>query len=217
MGDTEYYAALLAAENAARLAARAEAGEIEVTDLHPNAVRPYAWYLNGSPTGMFRSNIDRSDVPSDTAAITSGTMLSVPVLLFAGDVVTNLTFASGATAAGTPTHWFFALYDTAATPALIGQSADQTTTAWAANTSKTLALAAPYTVRATGWYRASVSVTASTVPTLSGITVMTAASAGVVTGQIVLAQTSGSALGATAPATIASPTTATQVPYVVAT
>jgi hypothetical protein len=53
-------------------------------------------------------------------------MTSVAIPLEVGDVVTNLTFLSGATAAGTPTNYWFALYDTSATPALIAQSADQT-------------------------------------------------------------------------------------------
>ena len=144
-------------------------------------------------------------------------MLNAAIYLYAGDVVTNLTFTSGATAGGSLTHWFFALYDTQATPALIAQTADQTSGAWAANTAKTLALAAPYTVPTSGWYQAAVSITASTVPTLIGVTLLTKASSGVVTGQVVLAQTSGSAIGATAPATVASPATAVQVPYVVAT
>jgi hypothetical protein len=227
VGETEYQTGLVEALKARRVSESVPtlgvetsdlaAGAVAVGNLAPAAVRPYAWLLNGSPAGTVRSNIDRTDVSSDTAAIATGTMLNAAVYLFAGDVVTNLTFTSGATAGASLTHWFFALYDTQATPALIAQSADQTSTAWAANTSKTLALSAPYTVPTTGWYRAAVSITASTVPTLIGVTVQTKASSGVVSGQVMLAQTSGSAVGATAPATIATPATATQVPYVVAT
>lgn len=192
-------------------------GLLTPADVGGNAVRLYDYYLNGSPAGLIRSSISRIDVGSDTAAISTGTMLSTALLLFAGDVVTNLTFTTGVTALSGGTHWFFALYDTQATPALIAQTADQTNTAWGANTAKTVALSAPYTVPTTGFYRAAVSVTATTVPTLMGRTAMTGASAGVVSGQVVLAQISGSGVGGTAPATIATPSTALQIPYVVAT
>jgi hypothetical protein len=174
------------------------------------------YYLNGAPAFM-RTNLFRSQAGGNLAALTTQVMTSVAVLLFAGEIVTNLTFMSGATAAGSPTNWWFALHDTAATPALIAQSADQTTTAWAADTAKTLALSAPYTVPTTGIYYADVMVKATTVPTLIGATVQADASGAVVAGMKVLARTSGSSLTATAPSTIATPTTVGTVPYVVIT
>lgn len=174
------------------------------------------YYLNGAPTFM-RYNMLRRSAGGNLSALTTQVMLSAAILLYAGDVVTNLTFMSGATAAGTPTNWWFALYDTQATPALIAQSADQTTGAWAADTAKTLALSAPYTVPTTGIYYAAIMVKATTPPTLIGASVQADASGAVVTGQKVLARTSGSALAATAPATIAAPTTVGTVPYVVIT
>lgn len=177
-----------------------------------------AWLLGGSPSGVLRENMDRRYLSGNLAALTTQIMTSVALPLDAGDVVTNLTFLSGGTAAGTPTNWWFALYDDSATPALIAQSADQTSTAWAANTAKTLALSAAYKVPRPGIYYAAVMVKATTVPTLAGFTLENAAAAGaVVSGQKVLAQTSGSSLTDTAPATIASPTTVATVPYVVAT
>ena len=175
------------------------------------------WLLNGSPTGMFRANLRRSEVGGNLAALTTQIMTAVALYLEAGDVVTNLTFCSATTAAGTPTNWWFALYSTATTPALIAQSADQTNTAWAANTAKTLALSAPYTVPTTGIYYAAVHVKATTVPTLLGASLNATASAAVVTGQKVLANTSGSSLTDTAPSTIATPTAVGSVPYCVAT
>lgn len=173
--------------------------------------------LNGSPSGTFRVNMRRTEAGGNLAALTTQIMTAVALYLEAGDVVTNLTFMSGATGAGTPTNWWFALYDTVATPALIAQTADQTSTAWAADTAKTVALSAPYTVTATGIFYAGVMVKATTVPTLIGASIQTDASGAIVTGQKVLARTSGSALTATAPATIATPTTVGTVPYVVAT
>jgi hypothetical protein len=175
------------------------------------------WLLNGSPTGMFRATLRRSECSGNLAALTTQVMTSVAICLEAGDVVTNLTFMSGATAANVPTNWWFGLYDTQATPALIAQTADQLTAAWAADTAKTLALSAPYTVPTTGVYYAAVMVKATTPPTLIGATVQADASGAVVTGQKVLARTSGSALTGTAPGTIAASTTVGTVPYAVAT
>jgi hypothetical protein len=185
-------------------------------------VRDALAYLNTSdpsgPDTFCRRNLPRVglyDSASDTGqvALASGVMTSVPIFLVAGDVVTNLSFRSGATAAGTPTNYWFALYSDAATPALLGQTADQTSTAWAANTTKTLALAAPYTVPKTGIYWAAIAVTATTPPTLLGA----CAAPAIVTGERNLSQSSGSALTATAPATIATPTAKTFAPYVVVT
>ena len=171
-------------------------------------------YLNPAAERM---NMRRGQVVSNCAALTTQVMTSVALPLMNGDVVTNLTFLSGATQAGTPTNWWFALYDNSATPALIAQTADQTSTAWAANTAITLALSAPYTATKTGVYYAAVMVKATTPPTLAGITLENAAAAGaLITGQKILAQTSGSALTTTAPATIATPTTVATIPLVIA-
>ena len=58
-------------------------------------------------------------------------------------LATNYDVYFGGTAANTPTNWWFALYDDSATPALLRQTADQTSTAWAANTAKTVAADSP--------------------------------------------------------------------------
>lgn len=171
--------------------------------------------LDGAPANYFRRNIDRRWGLADLAALTTQVMLTVALPLFTGDVVTKLAFKSGATAAGTPTNWWFALYDPDG--ALIGQTADQTSTAWAASTAMDVALAAPYTATRDGVYYAGVMVKATTPPSLLGVSTGVAAGSGAwVTGEKVLAQTSGSSLTTTAPATIATPTTVVNVPLVVA-
>lgn len=178
------------------------------------------WLSNGAPAGVFRESLPlgRLQAVSNMASPGTGVMLSVALPLQAGDVVTSLTFLSGATAAATPTNWWFALYDTAATAALLRQTADQLTGAWAANTAKTVALATAYTVPTTGVYRAAVMVAAATPPTIAGVSLEAAAAAGAVaSGQLILAQTSGSGLTTTAPATIATPTTVANVAYCAAT
>ncbi|MFJ3834447.1 hypothetical protein ACIPY6_02900 [Streptomyces sp. NPDC090054] len=179
---------------------------------HVNASDP------ASPDAFFRRNLPRTglyDSAGDTGqvALTTQVMTSVPIHLRAGDVVTNVSFRSGATAADTPTNWWFALYSDAATPALLAQTADQTSTAWAANTTMTKALAAAYTVPKSGIYHVGIMVKATAVPTLLGAV----AAPAIVTGERALSSSSGSSLTTTAPATIASPTAKQFVPYVVIT
>ena len=167
---------------------------------------------------LYRSNLRRSQCVSNVSALTTQVMTSVALYLREGDVVTNLTFVSATTAAGTPTNWWFALYSPAATPALLGQTADQTSTAWAANTAMTKALASPVTIATTGIHYAAIMVKATTPPTLAGVALHNAVESGVIiTGEKVLSQTSGSSLTDTAPATIATPTAIAGVPLVIAT
>ncbi|KAB8186869.1 hypothetical protein FH608_046100 [Nonomuraea phyllanthi] len=165
---------------------------------------------------LYRANLSRRACDTDLDPLTTQVMLSVALYLRAGDVVTNLTFKSGATAADTPTNWWFALYDTEG--ALLAQTADQTTTAWAANTVKTLALSSAQTIEETGVHYAGIMVKATDLPSLVGASLgIAGASAGWFTGEKIIAQTSGSSLTTTAPATIATPTAVVNVPRVVAT
>jgi len=175
------------------------------------------WMLDGSPSSFRASNLGPFDSNADLSALTTQVMLSVALPLQPGDVVTSLTFKSGATAAGTPTNWWFALYSSAATPALLAQSADQTSTAWAANTVKTLALSSAQAITTAGVYYAAIMVKATTPPTLIGASVGLAGAAASILSSKVLAQTSGSSLTDTAPATITSATTVVNVPLVIAT
>jgi len=152
---------------------------------------------------------------SNGAALSTGVMTSVSIPLLAGQKVTNISFVSATTAAGTPTHWWFGLYSAAATPALIAQTADQLTGAWAANTVKTVALAAPVTISTAGTYWLAVMVAATTPPTLLSAPVFAAGllnASGLLSTDKALAVTSGSALTGTAPATIATPATSLTVP-----
>jgi hypothetical protein len=171
-----------------------------------------------SPDTFFRTNLPRvgvADSAGDTnhVALADAVMTSVLVPLVAGDLITNISFTSGNTAVGTPAHWWFALYSADATPALMAQSADQVDAAWAANTTKTLALATAQRIPKTGLYSASVMVDGASVCTLLGSVFAPA----IATGERDLAVTSGSALAATAPSTIATPAAKRFVPRVVLT
>jgi len=172
-------------------------------------------------TTFYRANMSRLQAVSNASVLTTQVMSSVPVYLRAGETVTSLTFVSATTAANTPTNWWFALYGPHATPAsapLLAQTADQTSTAWAANTVMTKALAAPYLVTTTGWHRAACMVKATTPPTLAGVALHNAVeSAAIITGELALSATSGSSLTDTAPSTIGALTAIAGVPLCILT
>jgi hypothetical protein len=161
----------------------------------------------GAPSNStFQETFPRYLCGTDNAIAATGVVLSTAVTLQAGDVVSNITFVTGGTAAVTPTAGFVALYSPAG--ALLAQSADFGSTARAANTAYTVALATAQTIVTPGAYYVAISFTAGTVPTLRGLTVGNAVVAGALgLSARVLAQTHGSAVGAVAPATIATPTT----------
>lgn len=170
---------------------------------------------SGNTVNAVRETIDRRLLNTDVAgALTTQVMLAAAIPLRNGDIITNIAVQFGATAAVTPTNWWFALYSNATTPALLAQTADQATAAIAANALKDIALATPQLITTTGIYYVGIHVKAATVPSLPCRVVATAACNGaILTGYKVLAQTSGSALTDTAPATIATPTTVVNIPW----
>ena len=184
----------------------------EVKD--PNDPGGPAYYLNGSK--FYRETMPRNgQIWSRTNALSSGVMHHTAIVLYAGDVVTKIGFASGATAAVSPTAWWFALYSNASTPALLAQTADQTSTAWAADTIKEVSLSSQQTITQSGVYYIALCMTAGTPISTIGFDANNGANAGLSgpTGVKRLAGTSGSALGGTAPATITSVTASRYVNY----
>lgn len=173
----------------------------------------------GSPSNStFQETVPRFLAGTDNAIAATGVCHATAIPLQAGDVVSSITFVTGGTAAATPTAGFVALYSSAATPALLAQSADFGSTARAANTAYTVALATPQVIVTPGIYYVSISFTAGTVPTLRGVTVGNAVVAGALgVSAKVLAQTHGSTVGAVAPATIATPTTVATPCFYIAT
>ena len=175
----------------------------------------------GSPqNGTYAESIPRWAVTADNAISATGVALATGVPLQNGDLVTNITFTTGATAAAVPTAGFAALYSPAGV--LLAQSADFGTTARAANTEYTVALATAQSITSAGLYYVSISFTATTVPTVRGVTVSAAvlSGAGSITSpsaRRVLAQSHGAAVGAVAPATIAAGTAVATILYVVCT
>jgi hypothetical protein len=111
--------------------------------------------------GSATSNVDRNTTMSNLAALTTQVMLSTALPLTKGQTVSNLTFVSATTAAGTPTNWWFALYDPEGD--LVAQTKDQFSTAWAGSTAKTL----PLTSRSTVGGAASLKKIATNVATIT--------------------------------------------------
>ena len=124
-------------------------------------------------TGVFAETIPREICPevNTVAPTASGTLFMQAIYLYAGQLVSNIGISSATTAANTPTNYFFALYSSAR--ALLAVSANQTTTAWAANTYKTLAMTTPYRVPTSGLYYIGIMMTATAVITTKGGTAKT--------------------------------------------
>lgn len=180
------------------------------------------WLMSGKPTGSFFETVPRWYAGTDVAIAATGVMLTVAIPLIQGSVIKQVSYGVAGTAASTPTHSFWALYGPGATvQPLLVQSADGLTTAQAANTWYTVAFASSYTCPTTDVYYIGVSYTATAPPSLLG-----AATTGLNATNIIaqlaafatappIAQTSGTALGGVAPATVASPTNVLTVPYLV--
>jgi hypothetical protein len=124
-------------------------------------------------TGTLAETMPRETCPevNTVAPTASGTLFMQAIYLYAGQLVSNITASSATTAANTPTNYFFALYDGSRN--LRAVSANQTTTAWAANTVKTLAMTTPYRVPTSGLYYIGVMMTATAVITMKGGTAKT--------------------------------------------
>lgn len=173
---------------------------------------PYNALPGVDQDAFIRSNIPIWAAGSNLAATATGVAIGTRIFLRAGDVVTSLTFMSATTAAGTPTNWWHALYSEAG--ALLAQSADQLTAAWAADTAKKLALSAPVTISADGWYIAATAMTATTVQTLAGTT-PNVGHATLHTGSRAVGFTFGSAVAGTAPATTGTQTAVAKCPLAI--
>lgn len=182
-------------------------------DIYPSASIQYRTYLLNGNHDTYRENIPLPSSIGDCSPLSTGVLTLVALPLYQNDVVTNITFKSHTTAANTPTHWWFALYDGSFN--LLQQTADQTSTAWAAFTAKTLALTSTYTVTTSGVYYVGIMVAATTVPTLDGFSAsanMTAAAA-YLSGQKLLSGQFSSGFTTTAPSSAATPAAIGAIPY----
>lgn len=118
--------------------------------------------------GSLAATFPRWNLTSVTLAIlTTQKLYMVGICLPKGITVTNLTWYSGTTGAGTSTNCWSALFDSSRNKLAI--SADDTNASpWSASTAKVFAMGTPYVVPTAGWYYAGVMVKATTVPTIEG-------------------------------------------------
>jgi len=127
---------------------------------------------NYIPSGMLYENNNRNLCPEvNTALLSTGRLSLEAIWLPAGVAINNISFFSATTAAGTPTNQLFGLFDNNRN--LLRSTTNDTTTAWAANSLKTLALTSSYTTTYSGLHYLGIMVAATTVPTIKGFTAAT--------------------------------------------
>lgn len=102
---------------------------------------------------------------ADGAVLSTGRLQLVAIPLPSGLLITSITFASKTTPGSGMTNQWFALFNNAASPVLLRQTADDTSTAWAANSLKTLTLSSSFTTTYAGLHYLGIMV-AGTVPSL---------------------------------------------------
>lgn len=156
------------------------------------------------PTGALAETFGRVGVQfADIGALTSGTLRLIAIEIPGGRTISSITFYSGNTALVTGSNQWFCLLDSARN--VLGKTADDTSTAWAAKTPKTLTLTTPYVTPGTdrAFYYLGLVVVAAIVPTMSGqldYTGNLAAIAPAISGNSTTGLTNPASLGATAAA-----------------
>jgi hypothetical protein len=165
-------------------------------------------YLNNKKvlTGALYETVDRDLCDEvNTAVLSTGRLSLQAIYLPINTTITSISFWSATTAAGTPTNQLFGLYDINLN--LLRSSANDTTTAWAANSKKTLALTSTFTTTYSGIHYLGIMVTATTVPTLKGNTAKIGGQLNA--GAPSMGGTSTTGLTTALPATAAAPGTVT--------
>lgn len=120
-------------------------------------------------TGALYETFDRDLCDEVISVVLATGRLSLQAIyLPAGTTINSISIWSASTAAGTPTNQLFGLYDINLNR--LATSNNDTTTAWAANSRKTLALTSAFTTTYSGLHYIAIMVTATTVPTLKGNT-----------------------------------------------
>ena len=119
-------------------------------------------------SGCIAATYDRAlSANAAAGAANSGTLRLWRIFLPKGVTISNITFWSGLTALASGTHQWFGLFaEDLTTLALTG---NDTSTAWAASSAKTLALTTPYVTTVAGWHYVGICIVASTVPTIESL------------------------------------------------
>lgn len=157
-------------------------------------------------TGALYETIDRDLCEEvNTSLLSSGRLSLQAIYIPAGVTITSISFWSATTALATGTNQLFGLYDNNLN--LLRSSNNDTSTAWAANSRKTLALTSTFTTTYSGLYYLGIMVTATTVPTMKGNTAKTGGQLNA--GSPSMGGTSNTGLTTALPATANAPGTVT--------
>lgn len=157
-------------------------------------------------SGALYETIDRDLVAEvNTSLLSSGRLSLQAIWLPANVTITSISFWSATTAGATLTNQLFGLYDSSRN--LLRSSTNDTSTAWAANSRKTLSLTSTFTTTYSGLYYLGIMVTATTVPTIKGNTAKTDGSLNA--GAPSMGGTSNTGLTTALPATANAPGTVT--------
>lgn len=128
--------------------------------------------VGGFSDGVAGRSMNWVDADTDlTAPLLTGQIRWTPLQVSAGTAVNSITYTSGATAAGTPTHqWACVATDNGSGNLVVqGTSPDLLTAAWAASSPQTFTLSTPYTVQSSGVVTyVGLLVAATITPTLTG-------------------------------------------------
>ena len=186
------------------------------------------WSALGQPTMSAQSSIAQrtnlvtfgaNALADAAAALTTQVCTAVAIPVEVGDLVSKVSILVGATPAGAPTDAWAAIYSGTAIPGLLGQSVDIGAAAIGASALFTFTLAAPIAITSvnapTGFIYASIMSKATVVPSCGSVSI--AAAVGYkwfANGPLGFCVAHGSALVATAPATITAATAQTVVPIV---
>lgn len=160
------------------------------------------YVLSGALYETFDRNLCDEE---NTSLLSTGRLSLAAIYIPSGTVVSSISFWSGTTAAGTPTNQLFGLFDSSLN--LLRSSTNDTTTAWAANSKKTLALTSTFTTTYSGIHYLGLMVTATTVPTIKGNTAKTNGALNAAAPS--MGGTSTTGLTTALPATAAAPATVT--------
>lgn len=157
-------------------------------------------------TGALYETFDRNLCDEvNTAALSSGRLSLAAIYLPAGTTINSISFWSATTALATGTNQLFGLYDQNLN--LLRSSTNDTSTAWAANSRKTLSLTSAFTTTYSGLHYLGIMVAATTVPTLKGNTAKTGGQLNA--GAPSMGGTSNTGLTTALPATANAPATVT--------
>lgn len=164
------------------------------------------------PSGAIAQSIPKNTQFNQSLSLVSGRLHLTAVWLRQGQTVTALAFSSAGTALATGSNQWFSLWD--ASRNKLAVTSDDTSTAWAAATIKTLNLTSSYVVPSSGLYYVGIVVVASTPPNLVSGSVG-GGGAGVAALAPILTGTSNTGLTnpASAPSTASAITAGTNNPY----